>query len=313
MQTTSRTRSCIGCCAVVGSAMLLLSSGMRAQAGTSVSVAGITDMNRSSLPVCHDSMGPSAVSSLAHCGPLFINGQQATVYAQTVSENWSRNINSSISMHQVVGDARVHGGGYSYQYSALQVNGSGATGPVTGDQLVFHFLTSQSATGSGGHTAYGGGAYSSWELFLEGSGGSSTVNADAYQEGYPNATQSTLALTHAVQTATGFDFFLPFALQNPHDVYGVFNYDFYDDAYLLMTGQPSGTALSASLSATLQGIDLVSGTGQYINSASFDPLTGLGSLDDFRETTVPEPSAAALITIGLVGLVPIARRKTRTW
>ena len=312
MQMTARARFFLAYCAMAGTAMALLSSGIRAQAGTSLSVAGVTDMNRSSLPQCEDSTGPVAVSSFAHCGPVFINGQSATVYARSLSENSSRTINSSISMHQYGGGDRVHGGGYSYQYSGLEVNGSGATGPVTGDQLVFHFVTSQSATGSGGHTAYGGGAYSSWDLFLEGSGGSSTVNAEAYREGYPNATQSAVSLTNAVQTATGFDFFLPFALHYPNDVSGVFTYDFYGDAYVVMTGQPSETVLNASLSATLQGIDLVSPTGQYINSASFDPVTGIGSLDAFRETTVPEPSAAGLITIGLVGLVPIARRKTRT-
>ncbi len=304
MATTLRTRSSVAryCVVRLGLGRLAFALGTLAsamlvpaiagaQAGTSSSYGGLYNV----ASICSQSSGPAPTTSET-CGPSPV-GVGLLGYESSNSSNASRTASAMGSMTATDGAASVNNAvaqSYSGQRSALTVTGT----PQTGDQLVFHFLTSQSAIGSGGSGLSSSGY---WQLFLQGSGGSS---ANAYQYGFANGTQSSVVLSNARQTAAGFDFFLPFTSG------GTFSYFFQPVADgAIRSSQPAGTTVSGSITAQLQGVDALTAQGGYISSAFFDPQTGLGSIG--AQTTVPEPSSTVLLATGLVSLLPTVGRKRK--
>lgn len=243
---------------------------------------------------CAEHSGP-APRSTATCAPTTFEG--GTASASTSSTNGTRTITAATSFMQTgpMPQTNPVARGLSFQSSALAVMGI----PGVGDQLIFHFLTSQSATGSGGN--FYGDAF--WELYLK--GGSSGAEAEAAQNGYGGGTQGPLQLHHARATDGGFDLILPFTGGS------TFSYLFYLDAEVGESAQqPNGATLNASMVAQLQGIDAATSQGGYISSATFDAQTGLGAIN--LAITTPEPGSMALFGTGLVGLVPVICRKRRS-
>ena len=60
----------------------------------------------------------------------------------------------------------------------------------------------------------------------------------------------------------------------------------------------------------LQGVDAETAQGHYVASAMFNS-DGKGTLDVTSPTTAPEPSTMAMLGSGLIGLIPVIRRRSK--
>ena len=170
---------------------------------------------------------------------------------------------------------------------------------------MFHFLTPVAqGTGANGNPysfSFPYATLSFWQLNLEGG----TTSAYAYQDTYADGTSSAY-FTDGQQTLDGVDFTVPVSSFG-----GGSTLDYYFEpqagAYIYGNGRPE-TTLSASITATLSGIDAVNANDVTVASAVFN-ADGTSTLD--FNSTVPEPSSMALLGTGLIGLVPLARRRLK--
>lgn len=275
-------------------ALMLAWSGAAAQAGLSTSDATVTDYTNSVNSCGHFSTPSSstneATSAIPNCGPVVGGSASATASSSNATRSASAFGSSTQTGTQGQTDAVGHG--FSTQYSQLTVTGT----PSVGDNLVFHFVTSQSATGSFNSNS----GYGFWNLTLAGG----TNNPVFAQQ---TAGTAMILGSGAAQTAQGFDFTMPFTPTG-----SLFKYDFTVDAYGYITGVATGSVTqTASLSAMLAGIDWVNGSGSVVGSATFaqNGLATIGAGPVGPPSTVPEPSSMALLGSGLVALAPVVRRR----
>jgi len=273
---------------------IFLPSLLGAQAGTNSSGGYILDYLTGTV-LCSTTQSSSSGPTLYNCPTTASAG--GTASGGGAADNFSRYVAAGAVLTQSgpPGSMFEQVDGSGTVNSRLFIDGT----PSADDQLVFHFLGTQSATFTGGSPS----DFVTLQLDLSSNG---TQFALARDQRFADGTGG-LTLYNARQTASGFDLFAPLT--------GGSFLDYTFRAVVELIDYPdtdAGSKLTGSISLRLGGIDAVNSQGDPYASAVFSAV-----LDDqpgfatISLTTTPEPTSMALVATGLVGVVGVTRRKRK--
>ncbi len=271
-----------------------------ASAQTSHSSASVTDNNNGNNS-CNNFTGFGGSTSTASCThipvtPIVVTGGTGSAFSTSTNSTLTSTSTTTLAQTGSAHSMSAFTQALSNQSSFISVTGSLA--PT--DNIVFHFLTPNTqATGAHGTNA----SFAFWQLILDAGSFSGSESQYVYGDGTGG---STVYDPGATAAAGGVDFTVPLStFTNP----GFLNYVFEPFVQAtLNSDQPPNTVLTASLTAILQGVDAKTEQGQYIASVMFN-ADGTGTLNATTPTTAPEPPTMVLLGSGLIGLIPIVRRR----